>query len=193
MATYNKTTVKRTNVKPMVFELEIDDPPPPLTLLINPATLETKYTAKMADQRVRWTNSNIPYIFHVHHDELDILTATGKSAMFISNIQGLTRIDRTKTIGYENSERLLAIYRNNGTNRNTKPNSSINPCVIESVGRVILSYNGFIYKGHFTSFAWSENEAMPFNIDFNFEFKVTRTFDIGQVNEEYILRRKTTI
>jgi hypothetical protein len=189
MATFNKTTVKRTNVKPMVFELEINSPPPPLILLINPATLETKYTSRIAEQRTRWTGGNIPYVFQAHHDELDTLSATGKSAMFISNDKGLTRIERTKTIGYENIEKLVAIYLNNGTNRNTKPNSSINPCVIDSVGRVVLNYNGFIYQGHFTSFSVSETEAMPFNVDFTFEYKVTRTFNIERVNEESILRR----
>lgn len=189
MATFNTTTVRRKNVKPMVFELEINEPPPPLILLINPTSLETKYTPRVAEQRVRWTGYNIPYIFQAHHDELDVLTANGKSAMFISNDKGLTRTERTETVGYENLEKLVAIYRNNGTNRNKKPNSSINPCMIDSVGRVVMSYNGFIYKGHFTNFTVSENEAMPFNLDFTFEFKVTSTFDIGLVNEEEILRR----
>ncbi|MDD5649715.1 MAG: hypothetical protein PHF86_04745 [Candidatus Nanoarchaeia archaeon] len=191
MAIHNKITVKRTNVKPMVFELEINDPPPPLTLLINPSTLENKSVSKILEQRVRWTGGNIPYIFQVHHDELDVLISSGKSAMFFSNEKGLTRIERIKTAGYENIEKLIAIYRNNGTNRNTKPNGSINPCTIETIGRVILSYNEFIYRGHFTSFSVSENESMPFNIDFNFEYKVTQTFDINRVNVESVLRGST--
>jgi hypothetical protein len=189
MAIYNKTTVKRSNIKPMVFELNIENPPPPLILLINPTTLETKYTARVSEQRIRWTGNNPPYIFQVHHDELDMLIATGKTAMFFSDEKGLTRFERTKTLGYENLEKLIAIYRNNGTNRNTKPNSSINPCLINSVGRVILNYNGFIYEGHFTNFSVAENEVMPFNLDFTFEYKVTKTFNVGQINEEFILRR----
>lgn len=188
MPTSRKTTVKRVNVKPMVFELDINDPPPSLTLLINPSSLETRFVPKITEQRVRWTGTNIPYIFHAQHDELDVLSATGKTAMFISETSGLTRIDRTKTLAYENISKLLAIYRNNGTNRNTKPDGIINPCTIESVGRVVLSYNGFLYRGHFTTFAISENDSTPFNLDFNFEFKATNTFNIEQIQESTLKR-----
>jgi hypothetical protein len=184
-----KTTVERSNVKPMVFELDIKNPPPSLTLLINPTSLEIRYVPKITEQRVRWTGTNIPYIFHAQHDELDVLSATGKTAMFISENYGITRIDRRKTLAYENIAKLLAIYRNNGTNRNTKPDGIVNPCTIESVGRVVLYYNGFLYKGHFTTFSISENDSTPFNLDFNFEFKVTKTFDIDQVNDS--VTRKT--
>jgi len=190
MAIYKKTTVKRNdNVKQMVFELEIKNPPQPLVLLINPTSLETRYVPKIAEQRVRWVGSNIPYIFHGQHDELDVLSASGKSAMFISDEKGLTRVERRQTAGYENIARLLAIYRNNGTNRNTKPNGKVNPCTIESVGRVILSYNGFIYRGHFISFSISENDSMQFNMDFSFEFKVTKTFNVDEVNGNSVLQR----
>ncbi|MDD5649584.1 MAG: hypothetical protein PHF86_04090 [Candidatus Nanoarchaeia archaeon] len=176
-----RTTVRRLNVKPMVFELDINDPPPPLTLLINPTSLEIRYVPKVTEQRVRWTGTNIPYIFQGQHDELDVLSASGKTAMFISEEKGITRIDRTKTLAYENIAKLLAIYRNNGTNRNSKPDGAINPCTIESVGRVVLNYNGFLYRGHFIAFSLSENDAMPFNLDFTFEFKVTKTFNVEQI------------
>lgn len=188
MAIYKTTTVKKTNVKPMVFELEIIKPPPPLTLLINPNTLETRYVPKVSEQRTRWSGNNIPYIFQAQHDELDVLSASGKSAMFFSDEKGLTRVERRDTFGFENLAKLLAIYRNNGTNRNTKPNGSINPCVIDSIGRVVLSYNGFIYRGHFVSFSISENDMMPFNMDFNFEYKVTKTFSVDYTKESEILK-----
>ena len=188
MATYKTTTVKRLNVKPMVFELQINDPPPPLVLLINPTSLEIKFTPKIMEQRTRWAGNNVPYIFQAHHDELDTLSATGKSGMFFSDEKGLTRIERRESYSFENLSKLIAIYRNNGTNRNTKPNSYINPCMIDSVGRVVLSYNAYIYRGHFTSFSTTENDSMPFNMDFSFEFKVTSTFSIDYATESNILK-----
>jgi hypothetical protein len=188
MSLYKITSSRRIDTKPMVFELDIQSPPEPLILLINPASLELKFTSKISEQRVRWTGANPAYIFHAHHDELDVLSASGKSAMFMSD-KGLTRSDRKDTLAFENMERLVAIYRNNGTNRNKKANSSVNPCAVDSIGRVVISYDGFVYKGHFTNFSWSENEMNPFNVDFTFEFKVTRTFSVDQVNENGILSR----
>jgi hypothetical protein len=190
MSSNKITTSKRFNTKPMVFELDIKNPPGPLVLLINPATLEIKYASKITEQRVRWTGLlNPAYIFQAHHDELDVITATGKTAMFMTTEKGLTRVDRRNTLAYENIEKLIAMYRNNGANYNTKPNSTISPCAIETLGRVIISYDGFVYKGHFTNFSTTENEATPFNIDFNFEYKISRTFSIDQVLESGILNR----
>jgi hypothetical protein len=181
MALYKNTTSKRINTKPMVFELDVYEKVEPLILLINPATLELKHTTKISEQRVRLTEVSSAYIFQAHHNELDLLSASGKSAMFVSDM-GITRVNRSKTHAYENIERLMSIYKNNGTNNNSKSNSSVDPCTIGSIGRVSITYNGFIYKGHFTSFSLTENEATPFNVDFSFEFKVTKTFNSEQFN-----------
>ncbi len=173
------TSSRRYNSKPMVFDIDIDEPPASLVLLINPSNLEIKFQPRVAEQRIRWTGLTSAYVFQVHRDELDILTATGKSAMFMSD-KGITRKDRTDTLAYENIETLVAIYRNNGMNLNKKPGSTINPCAIDSVGRVVITYNNFMYRGHFTSFTFTENDGNPFNVDFSFEFKVTKTFDVSQ-------------
>jgi hypothetical protein len=177
--------------KPMVFELDVvkPKPPEPLILLINPSSLELKFTSKITEQRVRWTGLSSAYMFHAHHDELDLLSAAGRSAMFMSQRKGLDRIGRVDTYSYKNIERLVAIYRNNGMNLNAKPGKTVSPCAIDSVGRVLINYNGFIYKGHFINFSFSENDSGPFNIDFTFEFKITRTFSIDQANESAILNR----
>jgi hypothetical protein len=179
------TSSRRYNSKPMVFDLDIANPPPSLTLLINPSNLEMKYTPKLTEQRVRWAGTSPGYIFHVHHDELDVLTASGKSAMFMADDEGLTRINRTETLAYQNIESLVTFYRNNGTNLNPKSNSTINPCMVNSMGRVRITYNGYSYKGHFISLTITENDSSPFNVDFSFEFKVTRTFDVGQVSSSF--------
>lgn len=193
MSLYKNTSSRRINTKPMVFELDIDNPPEPLILLINPTSLEIRFASKITEQRVRWSGLSPAYIFHAHHDELDTLSVSGRSAMFMSD-KGITRVNRTNTLAYENIERLVAIYRNNGMNLNSKPGSAAkaNPCVIDTIGRVIISYNGYVYKGHFVNFSISESEVNPFNVDFTFEYKVTRTFSIDQLNESSILSRIRT-
>jgi hypothetical protein len=184
--------------KPMVFELDIEflkTPPEPLILLINPSSLEIKFTSKITEQRIRWTGYSTAYVFHAHHDELDVLSASGKSAMFMSSTKGLDRLGRTDTYTYKNVERLVAIYRNNGMNLNKKPGSTskCSPCAIDSVGRVIIYYNDFVYKGHFTSFSVSENDTNPFNVDFTFEFKVTKTFSGLQLNEDNTVSNRVRV
>lgn len=184
----NEYAIHRSNAKPMQFDLEINELPndwKPLVLLINPTTLEIKFTPKVTEQRVRWNGLGInpAYIFQAHHDELDVLTASGRSAMFMIDDKGLTRLQRSETYAYDNIEKLVMIYRNNGVNRNKTPNSSVrSPCAIDSVGRVSLTYNGYIYRGYFMSLSVTENDTSPFNVDFNFEFKVFDTFNSGNIN-----------
>jgi len=181
MANYNITGAK-TPLKPMVFELDINNSPPPFVLLINPSSLDLKFTPKVNEQRVRWADRReSAYVFQVHHDELDILSAEGKSAMFYTH-RGITSADRTQTLGWENIQRLLAIYRNNGMNFNSKPGRK-GSAVIESVGRVIIVYDDFLYRGSFESFQLNEASDKPFQLDFSFDFKVTRIFNIRGVSE----------
>ena len=99
--------VKRNIEKPMVFDLDIIKPPESFTLLINPSNFELKFTPKITEQRIRTTAQNIGYIFQAHHDELDTMTASGMSAMFVSTNKGITRVDRTSTVAYENIQQLL--------------------------------------------------------------------------------------
>lgn len=172
-------SIHDVDAKPMQFDLDIENPPRPLVLLINPTTLEIKFTPKVMEQRVRWTGlgNASPYIFQVHHDELDVLTASGRSAMFMIEDVGLSRIQRKDSYAYKQIEDLVSLYRNNGVNRNKKANSSTRPCAIDSVGRVKISYNEFMYTGHFSSLSITENDSSPFNVDFSFEFRVFNTFD----------------
>lgn len=170
MAEFNIRGVK-TPAKPMVFELEINNPPPPLVLLMNPESLEIRGTTKVVESRVRWTDKrDSGFVFHAHHDELDAIAVTGKSALFYTD-NGLVSRQRSRTIGWENAQQLLAVYRNNGMNFNPKPNSR-SSSLISSVGSVRITYDLTSYSGHFTSFSVLETQEKPFNLSFNFEFKV---------------------
>lgn len=176
MAEFNITGAKLAG-KPMVIELDILTPPPPLVLLINPDTLDLKFVPKITEARVRWTDRrDSGYILQAHHDELDMLSASGRSAMFYTN-RGITSSERARTVGWENIQHLLAIYRNNGMNFNPKPGRR-GTNLIQSVGRVLIVYDEVIYRGSFESFSLTETEEKQFNVDFNFDFKVSRMTNI---------------
>jgi len=178
MADFSITGAKPAS-KQMVFELDIVNPPPQLIILINPESLDIKFTPKVVENRVRWTNQkDSSYIFQVHHDELDILSASGQSAMFYTD-KGLTSTERKKTLGWENIQQLLAIYRNNGMIFNRKPGQR-GTNVLESVGRVLITYDEILYVGFFESFSLNEAAEKPFNLNFSFDFKVTKHFDSKQ-------------
>jgi hypothetical protein len=177
MAEFNISGAIRAS-KPMVFELEIKNPPPQLTLLINPESLDFKFTPRVTESRVRWTNTrDSGYIFQTHHDELDILSVSGQSAMFYIDT-GLTSAERKRSIAWENIQKLVAIYRNNGMNFNSQMGKGMS--VIESVGRVHIVYDEVLYIGSFDSFTLNEAAEKPFNLNFTFDFRVTKFFDSKQ-------------
>lgn len=184
MAEYNITGAKLAS-KPMVFELDINEPPQPIILLVNPETLDIKSTSKVTESRTRWTDrSDSAYVLQAHHDELDVLSASGKSAMFYSN-KGITIDERTKSLGWENIQQLVAIYRNNGMNFSKKPGKQ-GSSVIQSIGRVVIAYDGYIYRGAFESFSLTEVQEKPFNLDFSFDFKVSRTITARQLSQSIL-------
>jgi len=184
MADFDITGAKLA-AKPMVFELDINVPPDPLILLVNPETLDNKSTSKVVENRVRWVDRrDSGYILQTHHDELDVLSLSGRSALFYTD-EGITSQDRERTLGWENIQHLLAIYRNNGMNFNRRPNSR-GTNLIQSVGRVVISYDGYIYRGSFENFALNEVQEKPFNLDFSFDFKVTRMISVRQRSQSIL-------
>ena len=172
--TLKKNIGSKTPIKIMVFELDIFNPPPPILLFINPETFDIKWEAKSSENRVRQTDSNDSgYIVQFHHDELDVISASGHSAMFYTDA-GITAYDRVNSPAYNNIQQLVAYYRNNGKNLSRKPGKY---SLIESVGRVILTYDDTVYKGSFESFSVTETEEKPFNLEFSFDYKITKEID----------------
>lgn len=172
----------KTPVKPMYFELDIDDPPPILMLAINPSEFTNNFTKKVSNSRSRpTTRDKAAYTSNFDYDELDVINCSGKTALFYSQ-NGLTSDKRSSSLAYRNFKSLVEIYRNNGRNYNSTRFSS--PLVtggsglIKSVGRVIIAYDDVIYKGSFDSFAINEVDSKPFNFDFNFQFTVSKTLDV---------------
>jgi len=170
--------------KPMFFELDIDIPPPILTLAINPRDFNKSFTKKVAESRIRSRMRNIgSYTFNFDHAELDVMTCSGTSAMFYGN-RGLTTAGRSiNTLAYKNIKSLVEVYRNNGRNYNTHvrrgaPMVTGGSGLIKSVGRVIIAYDNTIYRGSFDSFSLSESDQNPFNIAFNYQFVISESIDV---------------
>lgn len=169
-------------VKPMYFELDIDDPPPILMLAINPSEFTKNFTKKVSNSRTRpKTRDQAAYTNNFDYDELDVIQCSGKTALFYGQ-NGLTIEKKSSSLGFRNFKSLIEIYRNNGRNYNstrfTSPLITGGSGLIKSVGRVIIAYDDVIYKGSFDSFTVNEVDSKPFNLDFNFQFTVSKTIDV---------------
>jgi len=170
-------------VKPMFFELEIDEPPPVLALAINPREFSKTMAKRVTQSRHRAEiRDKGAYTNNFAFDELDVLSCSGTSAMFYGQ-NGLTVDDRRNSLGFRNLNSLVQIYRNNGRNYRKRPTNDA-PLVtggsglIETVGRVIIAFDDFIYRGSFDSFSLDETDDKPFNISFSFQFTVSNTIDV---------------
>ena len=166
----------------MYFELDIDEPPPVLMLAINPNEFNKSFTKRVTQSRKRSTSRDDgAYLHNFAYDELDVMTCSGTSAMFYGT-KGLTVAARKDSLGYRNFRSLIEVYRNNGRNYFTRPGnmSQVNGgnSVIKSVGRVIIAYDDIIYRGSFDSFRFEETDQKPFNFTFNFQFTVSNTIDV---------------
>jgi len=173
----------KTPVKPMYFELDITDPPPVLMLAINPNDFNKTFAKKVTSSRNRPSTRDAgAYIYNFDFDELDTMNCSGTSALFYSE-NGLTTAGRISSLGYRNFKSLIEVYRNNGRNYNLNvmqgaPLVTGGTGLIKTVGRVIIAYDDFIYRGSFDSFSVSEVDQKPFNLSFNFQFVVSRTIDV---------------
>ena len=175
------TIVNNLAKKPMFFELDIDNPPPVFTLLINPQEMNMNFTKKVIQARTRPTTRNRgSYNLQYFFDELDVMSCSATSAMFYGE-NGLTTNFRTDTLGYKNFKSLVEIYRNNGHNyapRQKYPLVSGGDGLIESVGRVIIAYDDIVYRGSFDSFSVNDDDTKPFNLAFNFQYTISEKLDV---------------
>lgn len=173
----------RLPAKPMFFELEIDEPPPVLALAINPREFSKQMTKKVTQSRHRSEiRDKGAYTYNFVFDELDVMTCSGTSAMFYGQ-NGLTTDNRRNSLGFRNLDSLIQIYRNNGRNYRKRPTNAA-PLVtggnglIETVGRVIIAFDDFIYRGSFDSFSVDETDDKPFNMTFSFQYTISNTIDV---------------
>jgi len=155
---------KILNRKPIIWQIDgIPDKYrlPDLTMSINPQNLSSDY--KQLINRKRTIGG---FVEEHWGEELDTLSASGRTSTFYG-LLGLTNYARRDTQGFKEFEKFVNIYRNNGTLFDEKTG------MIVAQGSVIMNYDSAVYQGYFESLSIDETGEKPFELEYNFSFKVT--------------------
>ena len=168
---FDGVTAVKTPVLPMSLSLFIKNPPPPLFLLINPQSLALNFSKKVNPQKTRADSFTSGYVIQFAKDELDTMTVSGVTATMFHATYGLCTTQHQNT-GYDHFLKLLAYFDNNGCDYNDKYTT-----IIDSVGRVNISYDGVNYYGCFDDFSWKETSTEPFNFTFSWNFTISNQID----------------
>jgi hypothetical protein len=147
------------------------------TMLINPTTMNHGKTGA-----VYLNYARNGYISQMWGPNQDLITATGTSAAFMVDGEGLTAVARSRSFGLLNFLALVGTYRNNGYEL-LDPSALKGPLtrVINKVHGVEMYYDGQVYMGHFNNFTIDELADKPFVFDYNFEFVCS--MESGNYNE----------
>ena len=180
----------RKNKRPIVWRIEgLSETPPELTMLINYANLDQSYTSLITETRTLGG-----FVSEFWGEQLSILSASGQTAMFY-NDGGITNRDVKLSEAYNNFIRLVNIYKNNGKDYSDEKitlASKANPNRIVSFGTIVMTFIDKEYEGFFESFAIKELADKPFNFEYDFSFKVTRTIGDFIVQGGTFIRERAT-
>lgn len=132
-----------------------------LRMLIPPEEFKIEYKHSVPSDKVR-----AGWKFHKWGMELDTIEASGSTAAFMHSTQGLTVRDADATLAYREMTHLLQMYRNNGVS--LEPNSG----VIDTIGEIVLGYDGKLYRGSFNSLNIAESADTPYQFKYDFTFTV---------------------
>lgn len=172
-------TAKQVSV-PIFWSVRGEAKIPTLRMLVNPANLDFTYTPLINETRTLGG-----FIQEFWGEQLTTLSASGKTAMFISSEKGLTNKDSRTTEAYQYFMSLLNIYKNNGKGYFTKFEDSAsraNSTKISSFGNIIMNYDNKQYDGYFESFNYTEDALLPFNLEYSFNFKIIKIFGQKELN-----------
>jgi len=143
-----------------------------MTMMLNPVNIDFSYAPIVNETRTLGG-----FIQEFWGEQLTSLSASGKTSMFY-NDKGLTNKDARKSEAYLNFIKLVNIYKNNGKNYDDDRKSSsikLNQNRIKSVGIIIMTYINKQYEGYFDNFSIKEMSEKPYNYEYDFSFKITRT------------------
>jgi hypothetical protein len=161
--------------KTIIFKIDNStEPIPDLVLLINPSNLDEMHTSLISESRTLGG-----FVREFWGEQLGSLTASGRTAIFYDD-NGLTNSNMRNSEGYQNFIRLLNIYKNNGKEYVNEKDPRLlatkgNKNRISKANLVIMIYNGKQYYGYFDSFGYKEASDKPYNLEYDFSFKVVRT------------------
>src|SRR5271157_2163865 len=102
-------TTARQSPVPISWSIQGAANIPPLTMLVNPANLDAAYTPLITETRTLGG-----FVHEYWGEQLTSLSASGKTAMFINQGEGLTSKNSRQTESYQYFISLLNIYKNNG-------------------------------------------------------------------------------
>lgn len=160
---------------------------PPLTLLINPDSLQIQYQ-KIQQYSER---SREGIIFQAYGEEQPRMTIAGRIGAFYAGDGGLfdpkawsTRVPtgvqfatKRDSASFQQLMTLLAFYKNNGYIFDILGGS----CAHHLIGVISIDYDQNTYLGNFNSFSWSYEEAQHGGgITFNMEMTVVQQYDNHQ-------------
>lgn len=157
-----------------VIILDISNPPPPLTLFVNPSVFNPKYSKVISS-----TYSREGYVSEHWGDSPEEISVSGVTGGTYTEESGLfggsacpdnSGTDyRLYTAALQEMKVLLMFYKNNGRdfrNRNTEKRR------IDSLGIVALNFDLITYLGYFSNFSYKEVAEKPHNFEYNFSFIV---------------------
>lgn len=162
---------------------------PPLTLLVNPNSMNTTYATvqKFSD------NTRFGYLFERFGEEQVRITFSGSTGAFIAGENpraagtglgesttptGAQFASRLNSAAYQNFVALYQFYRNNGYLYDTMGGTGANL----AIGAVAIDYDQFTYIGHIESFGFGFKAETPHRMEWDMDFVVGRMYDrAGQV------------
>jgi hypothetical protein len=168
------TIAAKKSKLPIIWTIEgIPNPPPALTMLINPANMDLSFSPLINETRTLGG-----FIQEFWGEQLTTLSASGQTAIFYDT-SGITNKNSRNSESYQNFIKLINIYKNNGKDYSDTFSTAAlkaNPNKIISFGTIIMQYGGKKYEGFFESFSVKEIAQKPFNLEYDFTFKITKTF-----------------
>ena len=132
-----------------------------LSMHVPPEEMVTNYAQHISRNKTRGS-----WALERWGEELVSLEVRGSSGIFFRNGEGISRKNAAGTYAYGEVMELMQIYRNNGM--------SLDPQfgVIDTIGEVVLRYDGKLHRGSFDNFTLVENEDMPYRFTYSFTFVV---------------------
>lgn len=128
-----------------------------VTFLIPPQNISEEFTFLANSVRVREG-----YVVDRWGPDLQMLLVSGTTGGFYTD-SGLTAIERSQTVAYQNLQALFELYRHNGI-FGLENNSG----VPSQAGRVFLSFGKSSWIGRFDRFSIKEDKPYLLNYDFGF-------------------------
>lgn len=143
------------------------------TMLINPLNLNHGKTNSVSSVYTRRG-----FVTQLWGPNQDVLTSTGRTAVFMAGSAGVTTFYRKQSFAYLNFMAFVNAFKNNGyqifdPTMSREAVQLANSRVIKLINGVEISYDMDVFTGHFNTFTLDEAAENPFIFDYNFEFIIS--------------------